>query len=113
VHRLRFFPHPALRGTWAPEACVHSPAFGVTPCGSCHAILLVRFGVRVAVPGPCPTPPVGAAVFVLLFNRRRKLFGDPKDPFIATAQVCVSHLRALPKWLWAVKAPLFGMSVCA
>jgi hypothetical protein len=27
-------------------------------------------------------------VFLLLCRRRRKLFGDPKDPFVATAQVC-------------------------
>jgi hypothetical protein len=52
---------------------------------SCVCSALSRCpGTRVCY---CALPRV-SAVFLMLFSRRAKLFGNPKDPFVVTAQVC-------------------------
>ena len=46
------------------------------------------------------------AVFVTLFHRRHKLFGDPKDPFVASTKETYGFLYLMygpSAWWWEVE----------
>ena len=59
----------------------------------------VRYAVYALVCGIVYVVGFPLAVFVLLFRRRHKLFGDGSDPFVATTRAKYGFLYEV-RWQW-------------